>query len=1136
MRTLTVAATLILILATPPAAADLAAGEPGMDAQTGMLEPAGPGLATISDILRTATGRMNPDRKIRVIITLQHQPQDLISKQVCELHAEEMDEIRQRVKSINTGYSLSRNTGTSRDAENYLDPALLMSTSDRADLRQAAEDHEALSLEILDEINRRLRDAVEADRQKVRAALEQLGAEVEFGMVSINALVATVPVSSLEEIVAIDGVAWISEDGRTEAQLDTAAHATRVIDTGGLWESGFDGGLYDPAVLDTGADLAHPGLADSATRSNFNAFHLSAAAGDPDFDDVFSVEDIHGHGTHVLGIVASMGTSYYPALLGMANGLEKAVTLKAGFRTTSGLGSMHHSDAMFLVDRALYDTDSLVPYASFNDDVDGLNLSFGGPAYSDQTYYSLFYDSIVSSYPDLTVTLSAGNTGPDNTAFTSPACAYNPITVANVDDGGTPDRIDDLISESSTRGPTFADRRKPDLAAPGADISSCNNEWETEYDFVEKSGTSMAAPMVLGVAMDLMEAGVTDELELKALLINTAQKNDGVIDFEDDEDGWDPAYGWGYINALAAFYHRVDLFSGSVTPDPDPGHCRLYKGRMRDEGPAGEGRDRATLVWNRHVTYNPADYPFSFHNLSNLDLFLFAEADNTLIESDESERDNVAQVRIGSGAADTDVVVVVEASETGFHHGGDTEAFALATEEGFVEIDSPYFLFTSSSIYPWEMEPNEEADFYYILENNGELTSHINRLELVLPPGWVLVSGSELVSLGSIAGGGGSGPTAIWRLRAQPTEEEDVLVDVDHSHYSYHQRGGMWVTFPFNVDIRWDTVPPDPATAWDVTPHAVSSSAIAMSCTPSSDLHDPVTYFFDMHLNPTGGAGGTDSGWISGTAYTDHELSPNHQYHYRVKARDNAQTPNETAYTADVGIYTLANPMGTPSVTSPTESTLRVSIPANGNPSHTQCAILVEEEGGGNWYLDDEGGSNGSTPFWQNLTAWGSSIVATGLAGDMQYGFSLLARNGNGIEADWSGIGYGTTSAPFGPTITVSITCNPSSGTLPFTTQMTVTLQNLYPDQIRRVAGRINLLLANDSYISNWRAGYTNIAGGETYTSCWNTSLPTLGSLVGENTFRLTAEDVTPAPYNQPPYPPSGSTDDHACLVVANAP
>ena len=47
----------------------------------------------------------------------------------------------------------------------------------------------------------------------------------------------------------------------------------------------------------------------------------------------------------------------------------------------------------------------------------------------------------------------------------------------------------------------------------------------------------------------------------------------------------------------------------------------------------------------------------------------------------------------------------------------------------------------------------------------------------------------------------------------------------------------------------------------------------------------------------------------------------------------------------------------------------------------------------------------------------------------------------------------------------------------------------------------------------------------------WNQQLPAMGSLVGDSLFTLRAEDVTPSPYNQSPYPPSGDTAGDACTV-----
>ena len=122
------------------------------------------------------------------------------------------------------------------------------------------------------------------------------------------------------------------------------------------------------------------------------------------------------------------------------------------------------------------------------------------------------------------------------------------------------------------------------------------------------------------------------------------------------------------------------------------------------------------------------------------------------------------------------------------------------------------------------------------------------------------------------------------------------------------------------------------------------------------------------------------------------------------------------------------------------------------------------------------------------------------------------------------------------PTVGASLACTPATGTLPFATQMTATLTNTYTGQRRRVAARIHLTLAGGGYFPNWRAGFTNIVEGTSYIAAWSQNLPALGTLVGDNVFDMVAEDVTPAPYNQPPYPPAGDTATDSCTVTGMVP
>jgi len=83
---------------------------------------------------------------------------------------------------------------------------------------------------------------------------------------------------------------------------------------------------------------------------------------------------------------------------------------------------------------------------------------------------------------------------------------------------------------------------------------------------------------------------------------------------------------------------------------------------------------------------------------------------------------------------------------------------------------------------------------------------------------------------------------------------------------------------------------PDPM-AWDIEPHATSTTTIAMSAVVAVSTDDSgVEYYFDCNT-----PGGHDSGWRDEPAYTDIGLIADAEYQYRVKARNKANLI-ETSY------------------------------------------------------------------------------------------------------------------------------------------------------------------------------------------------------------------------------------------------
>lgn len=212
---------------------------------------------------------------------------------------------------------------------------------------------------------------------------------------------------------------------------------------------------------------------------------------------------------------------------------------------------------------------------------------------------------------------------------------------------------------------------------------------------------------------------------------------------------------------------------------------------------------------------------------------------------------------------------------------------------------------------------------------------------------------------------------------------------------------------------------------------------------------------------------------------------------------------------------------------------------------------------GNDWYRMElridftaNGGEGAGSLFYLNITDGDTEFQAvSGLQGiNLQLGrlhpdagpetwdtmwLQLRASGSNRAAVD--NLVPNTSPVP-GETVSVALDCSPSSGTVPFQSLITLTLDNLYQGQRRRIAGRIDVTLAGGAWFPGWRAGYTNVAAGESFASTFGLTIPALGSVIGDNHFLLLAEDVTPAPYNQPPYPPAGDTASDSCTVTGIAP
>lgn len=198
-------------------------------------------------------------------------------------------------------------------------------------------------------------------------------------------------------------------------------------------------------------------------------------------------------------------------------------------------------------------------------------------------------------------------------------------------------------------------------------------------------------------------------------------------------------------------------------------------------------------------------------------------------------------------------------------------------------------------------------------------------------------------------------------------------------------------------------------------PTLTANSTSQITVQPSAT--DPTTNNVSSGLNTDTphiyNRNGSDVGtWRSGNL-VDTGLSPNTQYTYKYKARDNVL--NTSGYSATASKYTLA---AAPSLTvgNPMSSSLDVST-SDSNPSYTQYQIWTTA--GGTRYVTQTG-SLSDTPQWITLT--NKRVTVTGLSPNTGYTFYAISRNGDGAVNQTTVSASGTTLYAPQPAANLAIT------------------------------------------------------------------------------------------------------------------
>ncbi len=317
-------------------------------------------------------------------------------------------------------------------------------------------------------------------------------------LATLNADAVQTPVKDTAELwdavtdgdTTASGIAHVWLDGIRKASLDKSVPQ---IGAPTAWKAGYTGKGVKVAVLDTGVDTSHPDLKNQVVESK-------------NFTPAADAKDRFGHGTHVASIVAGTGAKSGGKYKGVA---PDAKILNGKVLDDSGSGS--DSGILAGMEWAASQGASVI------------NLSLGG--YDTPEIDPLEAEvNKLSAEKGILFAIAAGNEGPQSIG--SPGSADAALTVGAVDK-------QDKLADFSSTGPRTGDGAiKPDVTAPGVDITAAaakgsvidREVGEKPEGYLTISGTSMATPHVAGAAAILKQEhpdwGYT---ELKGALTGSAK-------------------------------------------------------------------------------------------------------------------------------------------------------------------------------------------------------------------------------------------------------------------------------------------------------------------------------------------------------------------------------------------------------------------------------------------------------------------------------------------------------------------------------------------------------------------------------------------------------------------------------------
>ncbi len=367
---------------------------------------------------------------------------------------------------------------------------------------------------------------------QARRAIEENGGTVEDVFEVGGVIVARVKKSRLIEVAKEDSVASIWPNLGVTAALEESVPQTGATEA---WAGGYEGRGVRVAVLDTGIDREHPMLRGKVVKER-------------NFTGSETVSDVHGHGTHVAGIISGSRADSGIMSVGF-NGVAPQALLY-NVKVLGDNADGFYTDFIAGINWAI-DPDA---NPATDDGAQVINMSLGSfHAYDAADPLVTTLRNVVEK--GVIVVASSGNCNPaapsekcgDYRGVTIPASSPHVIAVGALDDENNP-------ADFSSGGYIEGVGIKPDVSAPGVAIESAS----PGRKYVRMSGTSMAAPHVSGAAALLLGANPSlTPARISRLLELTAT--------DLGETGKDERFGSGLLNLRGIMEPRPVLSTESVS-------------------------------------------------------------------------------------------------------------------------------------------------------------------------------------------------------------------------------------------------------------------------------------------------------------------------------------------------------------------------------------------------------------------------------------------------------------------------------------------------------------------------------------------------------------------------------------------